>query len=511
MMKFRLLEDARLRKRADTMTIRELLYTVCCPSVNAEQPDPKIPCDCIFLHKTTKELAKACIPKLRRYNSGDPIVVADIECGSGAAIQGCVRFPSMYALAKANDPSIAYDVGRAAAKDALEAGYKWSLAPCVDLLLNPDSPMASLRTAGGDPNTVSRICGAYMQGMQDGGLVATVKHFPGDGATVYDQHLTTPENPLSEQEWLDTYGRIYQDMIDQGVMAVMPGHIALPCLDEKDPQLELYPPATLSYNLMTGLLKERMGFEGIIISDAVEMGGFCGFMNYYRACATFLKNGGDVLLFANPDDRFIRELTACVQSGELPEPTLRLRAYRVLCFMQQARAMRPKSAFTADLQALSDSVVQKSIAVVRDRARLLPLRLKRDANILHAVIMNDYQNHTVYNDLQQELSKHSNHVTLLCDPGPQTLTNQIKTGGYDLVICSVGTPTGYGTNVIRLHGPMARNMMGGWTKLGTPVVFVNFYHPYFHLEYQAQADTVINTCGVADATCKTVVNRLFQF
>ncbi len=96
-------------------------------------------------------------------------------------------------------------------------------------------------------------------------------------------------------------GKVYKEVIKQGVMTIMPGHLSLPAYDDVCESNGLYPPATISKKLMTNLLKEEMGFDGIIISDAVEMVGFSGFMNYYEACAKFLEYGGDILLFATPN------------------------------------------------------------------------------------------------------------------------------------------------------------------------------------------------------------------
>lgn len=161
--------------------------------------------------------------------------------------------------------------------------------------------MESIRAAGEAADIAIDIAGAYMRGMQDGGLAATLKHFSGDGVVSYDQHITTSVNSLSKEDWMGSDGKVYRSLIEQGAYSIMPGHIALPSYDEPDAKIGLCPPATLSYNLMTKLLKQELGFGGIICSAAVTMSGFSGFMNYFVSCATFLKNGGDILLFARTD------------------------------------------------------------------------------------------------------------------------------------------------------------------------------------------------------------------
>ena len=109
--------------------------------------------------------------------------------------------------------------------------------------------------------------------------------------------------------WNKTFKKVYKELINEGVKAIMPGHISIPSIDKIDPLTNNYPPASLSKYLLTDILKNELGFEGIIISDAVNMSGFCGYMNYYKACARFLMSGGDCLLFAHPNEEFYDQMT----------------------------------------------------------------------------------------------------------------------------------------------------------------------------------------------------------
>ena len=509
-MKFKLRDDPELRALAKMMSVRQLLKTVICPQHHAEDLSLEKGYLSLFLHETTKENVQRFIASYHDSGKSDPIICSDTECGAGEMIEGCVPFSSMAALGRIGDEELSYQVGLATAKDCLEAGYRWSLSPCVDILLNHESPMASTRAAGEDADTVIRIAGAYMRGMQDGGLVATLKHFPGDGATQYDQHITTAVNPLSKADWMASYGKVYRALIEQGAMSVMPGHIALPCFDEPDEALGLCPPATLSYNLMTGLLKQELGFEGIIVSDAVTMSGFSGFLNYYKACATFLKNGGDVLLFARTDEAFYDKMAALVDSGFLPLDVLRDRACRVLCFAKQVHEQfRPKTVFAGDAKALSCEVTRRSVSIVRDRAGLLPIRDGKEKSILLADISNVYNGAADSQRLYDYLVKNGYRVTMVRDAGSTEMARLAESGDYDLIVAAVDNGFAFGTNVLRLHGMPARNMMDGWTRLGTPTVFVCFRHPYFHEQFAALADTVINTYEVTEDTFPAVEALLF--
>ncbi len=508
-MKFQLKHYVDLQEKVEKMSVKELLMAVSCPSVSMGQEIQKgFPM--LFLHSGEKE---SLIRFLEKYNEGNALpamICSDTECGAGDMIRGTTRFPSLMALGKIGDAELAYQVGRLTAEESLEAGYRWSLSPCVDIVFNDESPTASTRAAGEDAETVISIAGAYLRGMQEGGLAATVKHFPGDGATVYDQHITTTVNPLSLEQWRSTYGKVYRAMIDQGAACVMPGHISLPCYDTVDEKMGVCPPATLSKRLMTDLLKGELGFEGIICSDAVNMSGFCGYMNYYKACATFLKCGGDILLFAKTTDLFYSKMEALVEEGFLPREILENRAYRCLCFCRQIQEeFIPLSKVEMDPAVLAKMVADRSVTIMRDREGVLPLSPKSK------ILLTDFSNGYDGTDggvtaLYEAMKQAGYNVEFQKDPGGSFLFRTAEAGDYDAILCTVANRYGYGTNTLRPHGALARNLMGGWTKLGTPCIFLCLHHPYFYKHFPALADTVINTYGVIDETYPAILKMLFD-
>ncbi len=417
----------------------------------------------------------------------------------------------------ADDPELTAALGRATGRIAKAAGFNWSLAPCADLAADPDSPMVSLRSAGRDPGRVAEITWAFASGMQEEGLIATAKHFPGDGFGTLDQHVTTPVCPLSSEAWRAGPGLVFQRLIDSGIRAIMPGHIALPAFDEIDPEKGLHPPASLSRRLLTDLLKNEMGFEGLIVSDAVNMTGFCGFMNYYDACARFLEVGGDVVLFAKIDERYLQEMERCLREGRLTEATLRDRAARIIAMKESVGLLdetvadkpAPVDYASLDLENLAQRLVSKSVGVVRDRHDILPLKIEKTTRILHVVVYNHYERHKPLLDYFTELRRgHSDHVEEWVDPGCQRLFEAVRDGRFDAIVCSIGGAIEYGANVIRLHGPVARNMMYGWMQLGVPTVFVAHHHPYLHREYEAAIDCCVVTCGSTRTSLRHLVRGL---
>lgn len=513
--KYVIAESPRAREIVSKLSFRELLNQVCCPSFGRVGEAGLAEFGAMFFHPLERGELADKIGRFREACRIPPFIVSDMECGPGNMIKGATRFPYMLGLSQTDDPALAYETGKIAALEAGELGYNWTFSPVADLAVEPDSPVIGMRSPGQDPSHAVKMAGAYMKGLQDNGMIATVKHFPGDGYTTWDQHLTTPVLPLDEEAWWSGPGRVFQELIDQGAVAVMPGHIALPAFDEPD-ERGLYPPATVSRRLLVDLLRDRMGFAGLVVSDAIEMGGAVGYMNYYDACTDALMNGCDMLLFPRIDDRFYTEMARRRDSGRLSEDTLRERACRIVSLKAQLGLLESEADGiirpSLDLEAhrrTAEKVVRGSITAVRDRERLLPYPISRVTKVLHVVIMNPHEGLPVLLDrMKSELAHYSDHVTQWIDPGPDALFQAAADRSFDVMICSIGSRLSYGLNVIRLHDEVARNMMGGWTKLGMPIIFVSHFHPFVHLEYEASIDTIVNTYGDIECTVPMLLEAI---
>ncbi len=511
-MKYRIKDYPHLRAEVEQMSVEELLRAVICPNLVYYQSPPN-PTASVFMHPTTEDNAYAAARRINGEGQRPSLIVSDMEYGAAGAIEGAVRFPSMWAAGAAADRELSYQMGAIAAKEAVNAGYHWTFGPCVDIVGNKDNPIVVLRTAGDNADTVIEHGGAYMEGLQDNGLIATLKHFPGDGYCVDDQHLTTPENPLSKEAWDDSFGRVYSELIERGAMAVMPGHIALPAYDEIDPNTGLYPPATVSKNLLTGLLREKLGFEGIIVSDAVNMTGFCGYMHMYHACAAFLEAGGDCLLFMHETEDYVNGMKACLNEGRLTMEVLKDRAYRMLCFAQEyfdAHPVGEKVAFDREAaEKVAATMTDKAVKVARNRAATLPVALNKDTRIAHVVLPSPWVGECCESSaVTEKLRALVGKVEEFRDPGDGKILEIAKSGEYDLILCSVIESPGYGLNTAKLCGPVARNMMSGWMRYQTPVVFITYYTNQFAETYKACVDTMIYTHGYTDHTADAVVARL---
>jgi len=446
-MKYQLSPSPRAREMAGQLSTRDAINQVCCPLFNF---DASSTLGGGHIARATAEQIRARVEALRSVCDVPPLCTADLECGAGRAVIGLTVFPDLMALGANDSEDLAYEVGKATALEGRSVGLTWTFSPCVDVAEVPDSPAVSTRSAGRSVESVIKTARGYMRGLQDHGMVSTLKHFPGDGYTTYDQHLTTVNIPFGMDEWWRGPGRIYRELIDAGAKSIMAGHIALPAYDQPDPVLGLHPPATLSRRLLVDLLRGELGFAGLLVSDAMNMAGVVGFMNPFESYARFLEAGGDVVLFPRVADvRFHSEMERALTRGLLTEATLYDRAARVLAFKEDLGLLpgagarhEPASAFDAAAHgALARRVSEGALALVRDRAGTLPVRLEPSTRVLHVVLSPSYEDdRAIYDALTSALARRAN-VEQLVDPGPHALFE--RAAEFDLIVCSIGAATSW--------------------------------------------------------------------
>ena len=241
------------------------------------------------------------------------------------------------------------------------------------------------------------------------------------------------------------------------------------------------------------------------------MGGFAGYMNYYSALARFLVAGGDLILFGRGDETSYKELEKRVESGELPIDILRDRAVNVLSFHRYLMNQKPlEDGYKEDDKALCEKVIKDNVEIFRDRNNILPMNLKRDAKILYTEIIADNDMIKASADkFRTELRKRFDNVRYIDKPGFEGMFNNVRDGNFDVVICFCGNKCSFATGTVRMVGNPARALMAGWTKLGTPCTFVDAWHPYIHLEFDAAMDTVVYSYGFADGTEKAILDKIF--
>lgn len=267
-------------------------------------------------------------------NSKLPLLIA-ANCdngGDGAAKNGTYISTAAGAAASGN-PETAYKIGYVAGKEASAIGCNWLFNPCADIFMNWRNTIVNTRCYGDNANQVIKNIRAFIQGVHQSNMACCCKHFPGDGDEERDQHLVLGVNSLSVQDWNNSYRKVYQTMIDEGLESIMVGHIALPemsrklCPGIKDSEIM---PATLAPELLTDLLRGEMGFNGLVLTDASHMAGFSCMERREIGVPKAIASGCDMFLYSNDKNEDFGYMKAGVENGMISEERLSDALRRIL-------------------------------------------------------------------------------------------------------------------------------------------------------------------------------------
>lgn len=444
----------------------------------------EIPLGSVFFGPNTPERFKACTAAIQKHSRIPVLVASDLEHGAGCMVKGGVDFPWTMALGVADDTTLAHTMGRASAVEGRAAGIHWTFGPVVDLSINPESPVVNIRALGDDPDKVSKLAIAWIEGMQqNGSLAATAKHFPGDGMDDRDQHLCTSVNSMTMEEWRKTYGVVWKRVIDAGVMSIMCGHIALPAYENLPTTSQDGMPATLSRKLQVDLLRNELGFEGVIVSDAAPMIGMCSRVHPDDQAIENILTGSDVFLFADPRNDFKR-LLAAVRSGRLPEKQVRESTKRVLVMKaklglhipENERAVTPDE--VKEFQRASIAIAEKSITLLR-RNENTPTTLKPGAKVLTATIKYAHAAEHIASELaivDEELKKRGYDVTHWLNPSHNQLLRDTKE--FDALFINLVVPPHSSMGTIRMTGDVIMTFWRAFWQSHPRVIFTTFANPF---------------------------------
>ncbi len=295
---------------------------------------------------------KSTIDRLQAASALPLLIGLDAEWGIGMRLDGGLRFPVAMAVGATDDRELAQEVGRVTAVEALELGIHLILAPVLDLAVEPDNRVIGTRSFGSDPEKVGVLGAAFVRGVQAAGALAVAKHFPGHGATVEDSHFELPRlteslATLRERELVP-----FRAVVDAGVAGVMPAHLVVTALDDDDT------PASRSQQVLRGLLRRELGFDGLIVSDALDMEGARGAW-HGSVVIDAVKAGTDLLLLPPYPRVAVDALVRAVARGEVSEQRLDESVSRILQAKTKLGLLgnRPRSGSTTPLTAdRSDSV-----------------------------------------------------------------------------------------------------------------------------------------------------------
>lgn len=254
------------------------------------------------------------------------LVTIDGEWGLGMRLPDSTQsFPYQMTLGALQDNSMLYDMGRDVAKDFLRLGIHFNFGPTVDINNNPKNPVIGFRSFGDNKENVTAKSGAYMKGMVDGGILASVKHFPGHGDTDVDSHYDLPKLNFSRERLEELELFPFRELIKQGAPSVMVGHMDIPVLDNT-PNL----PSSISKKVVTDLLRKQLGFQGLTVTDAMNMKGVTKFFPDGEADILAIEAGHDLLELSENSARAIGLVEKSIQSGRLNQADIDARVKRIL-------------------------------------------------------------------------------------------------------------------------------------------------------------------------------------
>ncbi len=337
--------------------------------------------------------AASLLNRLQSLSSIPLLNTADFEAGAGFRIQGATVFPRAMAVGAAGDEKLAFESARITALEARAMGVHVNFAPIADVNNNARNPVINTRAFGEQPDAVGRLASAYVRGLHAGGVLATLKHFPGHGDTDVDSHLGLPiiNHPRERLEQVELAP--FRAGLASGADAVMTAHIQLPALDPSE-----FSPATLSQPIVTGLLRGQLKFDGLIYTDSMGMDAVARRMPPGEAAARAIKAGNDIVLHSPDDAAAVAGIKAAVEKGEISQAQLDASVRRVLAAKARLGLHKIRLVSLDDVPkivggrahgSVAQELSKRSITLVKDDRNQVPLRVPREASVLYLSIL-DY-------------------------------------------------------------------------------------------------------------------------
>lgn len=454
------------------------------------------------------------------------LIPSNLEAGGDGAATNGTPYGKQMACAAAGDKKYAYRLGKIACTEAAALGINWAFAPVVDIDRNYHNPITNVRTYGDDPDTVYTYAKEYMRAAKECNVAVSVKHFPGDGVDERDQHLVTSVNSLSMEEWDETYGKIYRRLIEDGALTVMAGHIALPAYQEHyNPQTAGSTiPASLSRELLNNLLRDKLGFNGLVITDATPMVGFTSAMAREKSVPLAIESGCDMFLFNKDLAEDYQFMMDGYKSGVLSEKRLLEANKRILALKAALKLHEKKAAGTLvpsedSLQVLKSrqhtewakELADRSITLVKDTQKLLPVSAERYPKVLLEIMGGFPSNERVLKQVKEELEKKKFQVFVYEKENFEIGVDNVKTfkEKYDLVIYigNVENASNQTTNRLNWYTFWGQGNNVPWFANEIPVLFISVANPY-HLLDVPMIKTYINCYSNNEYVIEAVVEKI---
>ena len=441
------------------------------------------------------------------------LIGADYERGTAQRVDEGTSFPTAMAVAAGGDSQDAYTMGKITALEARAVGVQWVYAPVCDVNNNPNNPIINTRSFGENPSRVSDFVTEFIRGVQENGAMATAKHFPGHGDTATDSHIDLPIIQAS-RERMETLELVpFRAAIAAGVGSIMTGHLNVPAF-EPDPAV----PATLSPNILTDLLRKQLKFEGLVITDALDMGGITVRYAPGEAAVRAFLAGADALLMPPVPDAAYEGLLSAAQSGRIPGDRLDASVRRLL----QAKAhlglsqnrfvdistLNEKFGRT-DWQQTAQEISDRGITLLRDTQHLVPLDGTKPTRALLVALYADPEPYPGA-DLEPQLRARFDSLVSLRADTKFVRADTLKLpppDSYDLAILALFVRVSDRKGDIDVPAEQLP-LINQIYKSGKPVVTLGLGSPYL-IERFPQAGTWLSAFGISDVAQISLARALF--
>ena len=443
--------------------------------------------------------------RLQAIASRPLLIAADLEAGIGMRFLDTTNWPWPMAVAATGDPSFAERQGRVVAEEARALGVNQVYAPVADVNIDPANPAINVRSYGEDPETVGRFVAAFVRGVQAGGVLATAKHFPGHGDTRIDSHRALPVLGADRSRLERVELVPFRAAVAAGVGAVMTAHLSIPALDatpapvrvlapgenpETDDPAEVARdatvPASMSPAIVEGLLRRELGFRGIVVTDAVDMGGIVDHFDPGDAAVRAILAGCDQVVKSPDTDAAVAGVRRAVANGTISASRLDGSVARILEAKRRFPAPDPDPEAPYRVidrpahRALAREIAGRAVTLVREAAAALPLTVAQ--RVVHLVVNDLATSTTPGRDLAHELEVRFGRAPQTFVLDPRSRADDVEpvleaASGADAVLVSLFVRVRTGSGKLVLPEP-ARDAIARLSASGATLVGVSFGNPY---------------------------------
>ena len=437
---------------------------------------------------------------------------ANLEEGGTGGITDGTLFGWPMLTAATDDESMVEKFGQVCAVEGRSAGINWTYSPVCDIDMNFRNPITNVRTYGSDKDRVQRFTQKYVEAVQTCGMAACAKHFPGDGVDFRDQHLHPTYNSLTSKEWYETYGAIYQNLIAHDLLSVMVGHICQPAVSmDMNPDLlfEDCLPASLSKEMLTGVLREKFGFNGVITTDATIMGGFCMAMERKKAIPTAIAAGNDMLVFNTDFAEDYQYLLDGVKDGTVSMERLNEAVTRILALKAKV-CFAPPCDTKIDGPAWHREAAEKAVTLVKNnQPEVFPVTPERYPKVRLIVLgKDDILDGKVSEIGAETLKKHGFDVDIY-EPYKDDLHGTANLPKDRLTLYLANYEQASNQTTVRIDWCRKHALDGPRFLNEEPCVFISLANPYL-LQDVPRVKTYINAYTATRTVIETVIDKLLH-